>query len=119
MSEYRELQVTEIALELVDEIYSLTQKFPKEELYGLTNQIRRAAVSIPSNISEGQARQTDKEFINFMYYAMGFKAEVRIQLRIALRLGYVTKEEVSRAWELQEKVSKMLSSLIQRRKSKI
>jgi four helix bundle protein len=76
ISGHKDLNVWKKSMQFVMEIYSLTSHFPKEEIYGLTSQIRRAAVSIPSNISEGAARQTKKEFCQFLYIAMGSLAEL-------------------------------------------
>ena len=85
---YRDLLVWQKAIALVTDIYRLTQGFPREELYGLTSQIRRAAVSIPSNIAEGQGRLTRGEFRQFLGQARGSYAELETQLIIAKNLGY-------------------------------
>jgi len=79
--DHKELDVWKTSVELVTEVYVATKTFPKEELYGLTNQLRRAAVSVPSNIAEGAARQTTKEFVQFLYISLGSVAEVETQLR--------------------------------------
>jgi four helix bundle protein len=86
---YRDLLVWQKAIALVTDIYRLTQSFPREELYGLTSQIRRAAVSIPSNIAEGQGRLTRGEFRQFLGQARGSYAELETQLIIAQNLGYM------------------------------
>ncbi len=80
-------------MELVTSIYTLTKDYPKEELYGLTTQIRRSAVSIPSNIAEGAARRGAKEFTHFLYVALGSCAELDTQLSIAKNLGYPSEDE--------------------------
>ena len=80
-------------MDFVADVYALTKGFPKEEIYGLTSQIRRAAVSIPSNIAEGAARNSTKEFIQFLYIALGSAAESETQLLIAERLGYADNFE--------------------------
>jgi len=85
---HKDLKVWEKSLDLVDAIYRETICWPKEEIYGLTNQIRRAAVSIPSNIAEGAARGSQKEFSRFLYIALGSLAEVETQMIIAKRLRY-------------------------------
>lgn len=96
MSNHKDLEAWKLSIDLVSEIYKLTKKFPKEEIYGLTNQIRRCAVSIPSNIAEGSARQSDKELIQFLYIALGSAAELETQLIIAQNLSYIiTIQEVS------------------------
>lgn len=89
MGNHKELEAWKKSIEFVSEIYELTKDFPKEEIYGLTNQIRRCAVSIPSNIAEGSARQSDKEFIQFLYVAMGSLVELETQLIIAKNLSYI------------------------------
>jgi four helix bundle protein len=88
---YKDLIVWQKAMDLTEMVYQATKAFPREELYGLTNQVRRAAVSIPSNIAEGQARQSTAEFRNFLSLARGSLAEVETQLMIAQRLGYLTQ----------------------------
>jgi four helix bundle protein len=86
---YRDLVVWQKAMELVTEIYKATERFPKEEIYGLTSQLRRAAISVPSNIAEGQGRLTKKEFHHFLGYARGSLLEMETQLLIAQNLGYL------------------------------
>ena len=111
---YRELVVWQKAMLLCREIYLLVNKLPKEELYSLSSQIRRAAVSIPSNIAEGQARNSTKEFIHFLSIARGSKAELQTQLLICVDVGYISEEEVKTVMNLTEEVGKMISSLIQK-----
>lgn len=108
---YRELIVWQKAMDLVELIYQVTRQFPKEELYGLTSQIRRAAVSIPSNIAEGQARQSTAEFRNFLSIAQGSRAEVETQLMIAQRLGYLPQEKTEQILNLSEEIKRMIYSL--------
>ena len=86
MKTHRDLDVWKKSVSLVTSIYEITKSFPKEEIYGLTNQIRRAAVSVPSNIAEGSARQGNKEFIQFLYIALGSLTELETQLIIARNL---------------------------------
>jgi len=80
------------AMRLVTEIYDATRKFPRDELYGLTNQLRRAAVSVPSNIAEGQARFSRKEFHHFLSLARGSLVEIETQIIIAQNLGYIAEQ---------------------------
>ena len=94
---YREIKVWQKAIELVVDIYSCTRSFPREELYGLAGQLRRAAVSIASNIAEGKGRRTDRELLQFLHHARGSVFEVETQLTIASRLGYMPEAECS-AW---------------------
>jgi four helix bundle protein len=88
---YGDLVAWQKAIDLVEEVYKITKTFPKEEVYGLTSQLRRAAVSVPSNIAEGQCR-TSKDFIHFLSMASGSLSEVETQMIIANRLGYVDSE---------------------------
>ena len=108
---YQDLIVWQKAMDLAEQTYLLTRNFPKEELYGLTSQLRRAAVSVPSNIAEGQARQSTAEFRNFLSIAQGSLAEVETQILLAIRFQYLTPQQPSLALSLREEVSKMLSSL--------
>ena len=89
---YTSLEVWQIARRLVSEVYAASRHFPKEELFGLTNQLRRAAVSIPSNIAEGCGRQTPRDTINFLFIAHGSLYELETQLYIALDLSYLNTD---------------------------
>ena len=111
---HKDMDVWKVAMELVEEIYRLTKEFPKEEMYGLSSQLRRAAVSIPSNIAEGAARQTSKEYVHFLYIAQGSMSELETQLDIANRLRYVTAESLTKIEDLRERVGKMLYGLIRK-----
>jgi four helix bundle protein len=90
---HRDLEAWKRSMTLVQEIYSITGSFPNHELFGLTNQMRRAGVSIPSNIAEGAARNSKKEFIQFLYIAIGSLSEVETQILIAKGLGYINEQE--------------------------
>ena len=89
---HNDLKVYQESLDLVLSLYQLTSVFPSDEKYGLTSQIRRAGISIPSNIAEGAARQSNKEFVRFLYMSLGSAAEVETQLEIARRLGLLNNE---------------------------
>ncbi|HEX9988624.1 MAG TPA: four helix bundle protein [Chloroflexia bacterium] len=91
---YRELKVWEKAMDVVEAVYSVTRNWPREELYGLTSQVRRAAVSIPSNIAEGQGRASTKEFLHHLSIAYGSLLEVETQLLIAERLHYLQTDTI-------------------------
>ncbi len=93
MRRHHELQVWQEAIGLVEDVYRLTSVFPREELYGLASQMRRAAVSVPSNIAEGAARQSDREFLQFLIIARGSLSELDTQVLIAEKLGYVKNME--------------------------
>ena len=99
-------------MDLVIEIYRITEKFPNQEIYGLTNQIRRAVASIPSNIAEGAARQTKKELTRYLHMAQGSLSELDTQIEIASRLGYVDDDTWKTLNEQMERIDKMITGLI-------
>ena len=111
-SRYQDLKVWQKSMDLVMEVYSLTKLLPKEELYGLSNQMKRAAVSIPSNIAEGQQRGSKRDFAKFLIIARGSNAELQTQLMICERLDYLYCEQTEKAMALTHEISKMLSALI-------
>ena len=108
--DYKDLNVWKESMDLVENIYKIAKLFPKEESYALSGQIKRAVVSVPSNIAEGQNRNTKKEFIQFLYISLGSISEVETQLLIARRLNYVNNIEM----ELKQitKIRKMINALI-------
>ena len=108
--DHKELDVWNVSVDFVVQVYEVTKNFPKDELYGLTNQIRRAVVSIPSNIAEGAGRNSRKEFAQFLHIAMGSLGEVETQLVIAERLGYL--KNVGKLFERVQAIRKMLMGLI-------
>jgi four helix bundle protein len=105
------------AMDFVEAVYRETRSFPKEELYALTSQIRRAAVSIPSNIAEGQGRGTSNEWIHFRRIAHGSLREVETQILIAQRLSYWNESTVSSLMTLSAEVGRLLNGLIRSLKS--
>ena len=107
---HKDLEVWKKSMDLVSNIYKITESFPNKELYGLTNQIRRAAVSIPSNIAEGAARNSKKEFIQFLYIALGSLSELETQIIIADRLEYLNNLDTS--LEDLKFVQKLINGLI-------
>lgn len=109
---YRDLLVWQKGVELVKAVYALTEQFPKREQYALANQLQRCAVSVPSNIAEGQARGSRKDFRRFLRMSLGSLAEVDTQLEIASQLGYAPKESLSERTELILELRRMLFSLI-------
>ena len=111
-SSFRDLRVWQEAMKLTTEIYKSTSAFPKHELYGLSQQIRRAAVSVPSNIAEGKGHRSDKAFVHFLLHARGSLLELETQLLISEELQYVRKEEAQRLLTLAEGVGRALSGLI-------
>jgi four helix bundle protein len=114
---YRELIAWRKAMQLVTEIYLATQAFPRHELYGLTNQLRRAAISVPSNIAEGQARFFWKEFHHFLSHARGSLAEIETQLTIAQNLGYLSAKQSETLLSEAAEVGRILNGLIASTKS--
>lgn len=112
VTHFRDLTVWQKSIALTKEVYSLAKKLPSEELHVLSNQMRRAAISIPSNISEGHSRKSTKEFIHFLSIATGSKAELETQLILCVEIGYLQSLEIETAMQLIEEVSKMLFSLM-------
>ena len=111
---YKGLFVWQRSIELVTAVYELTEKFPKEEIYGLTAQMRRAAVSISSNIAEGRSRGTKKEFAQFLRVAYGSGAELETQLEIAQRLGMADAVQREQVAALLLEAMKMLNAMIRK-----
>jgi four helix bundle protein len=105
---YKELRVWQRADELAVQIYRLTKSFPKDEIYGLTSQLRRAALSIPTNIVEGYARKGDKELARFVNISIGSLAEVEYLLDFSKRIGYLNSQEFEKIDLLREEVGKLL-----------
>lgn len=112
MKDFRQLKVWEKSHQLALAIYKGTKKFPKEELYGLTSQIRRASMSIPTNIAEGCGRNTDKEFARFLQIAMGSASETEYQLILARDLEFLPKDSYEKLHNDVEEVKRMLASLL-------
>lgn len=108
---YEDLLVWQKGMELAEEIYRLVKLLPKEELYALSSQMRRAAVSVPSNIAEGQSRGGTKEFSQFLNIAKGSNAELMTQLLLCERVDYLTEQETKKAKALCGEIGRMLSSL--------
>ena len=112
MKDFRQLKVWEKAHQLALAIYKATKEFPKEELYGLTSQIRRASMSIPTNIAEGCGRNTDADFARFLQMAMGSASETEYQLILARDLEFISNENYERLHNDVEEVKRMLASLL-------
>src|SRR3989338_2316899 len=112
MKSYKELIVWQKSFQLVILVYKLTSKFPREEIYGLTSQVRRASVAIPSNIAEGFARKYRKEYIQFLSVAYGSGAEFETQLLLSKELKYMSEEEYSKIILLLGEVMKMLNKML-------
>lgn len=111
---YRDLIVWQKSIELAKELYRLTARFPTEEKFGLVSQLRRAAVSVPSNIAEGQARNTTGEFIQFISHAEGSAAELDTQFHLSVELGFLSPTDVALSQGLTDEIRRMLNSLRRR-----
>lgn len=114
LKSYKELIVWQKAMQLVKEVYFLTDKFPRSEIYGLSSQMRRAAVSVPSNIAEGYGRKSPKEYAQFYSIAYGSSLELETQTIIAKELRLADNKDFSKVEQLLKEVSKMLNSMTTR-----
>jgi four helix bundle protein len=110
--DFKELNVWKLSYELTKEIYKTSQKFPKEEKFGLTNQIKRASFSIPVNIAEGSGRRTNKDFQSFLHNALGSTKEVECLLLLAKDFNYISQFEFTQLNEKLDHVGRMLTNLI-------
>jgi four helix bundle protein len=109
---YKELDIWKKGVEIVNQIYGLTSHFPKEELYGITTQMRRSAVSIPTNIAEGFVRYHNKEYRQFLYVALGSCAELETQIIVSLNQKYLSKKDSEELSEQLDHESRMLMNMI-------
>lgn len=116
---YKDFIVWQKSMDLAAEVYRLMKFLPKDEVFGLVSQMKRAALSIPSNIAEGQGRNSGREFIKFLSIARGSQCELETQLQFCKKIDYLTEEEVATALGLCEEISKMLNSLIKKISLKI
>ncbi|KUK56333.1 MAG: hypothetical protein XD79_0183 [Atribacteria bacterium 34_128] len=111
---FKDLRIWQKGIEIVTDIYTLTKKFPKEELFSLTSQLRRSAISIPSNIAEGFKRFHNKEYKQFLFITLGSCAELETQIIIAKELKYINEIEEAKLAEKLDHISRMTSSLIKK-----
>ena len=111
---FRDLDVWKLGKKIVVNVYQVTKEFPKDELYGLVGQVRRAGLSIPSNVAEGFNRIHNREYRQFLYIALGSCAELETQIEIALELGYLSQVNHDELLEDMDHESKMLRNLIKR-----
>lgn len=118
MKTHKNLLVWQKSIEFVSEVYIITKHFPKEEIYGLTSQLRRCAVSIPSNIAEGAARQSNKEYIQFLYISLGSLMEIETQLIIAKNINFISESIFDELQLKIDEIGKLLNGLINFRKTK-
>lgn len=110
--DYKKIRAWQLSDELAFNIYKVTKHFPKEEMWGLISQMRRAAVSVPANIVEGSARNHKKEYIQFLYTASGSLAELGYYINLSERIGYINKKEVDNLSDIHLHTSKTLRALI-------
>ena len=109
---HKDLLIWQKSMDLSVLVYKITNTFPKEELYGITSQMRRASVSIPSNIAEGYGRFSDKEFVRFLFISLGSASELETQIDLSLRLGFISEDNHNTLNKLVQETLKMLIALI-------
>lgn len=115
MGPYQNLTVWKKAMVLAKDIYAVTANYPQNEMYGLVCQMRRCAISIPSNIAEGYGRSTNKELVHFLYISLGSTNELETQLLLSREFKYLSEEDSNMLLQLNEQIFKMISSLIYKR----
>jgi len=118
MSNFRKLIIWQKAMNLVTKTYDSTKNFPKEEIFGLTSQIRRCSVSIPSNIAEGHGRESNKEYLRFLNILIGSLFELQTQLEIAKNIAYLTDEDFNTLYEDSREIERMLVPFINKIKDR-
>ena len=119
INSYRDLTVWQLAMQLTEDVYRITSTFPNKEIYALTNQLQRAAVSIPSNLAEGHARSSTKDYLRFISIAMGSLAELETQIELSKRLGYIDQSKLGEMLAKADELGRMLQSLRKALKSKL
>jgi four helix bundle protein len=119
INSYQDLKVWQLSMDLAEQIYCLSESFPKHEVYQLSSQMQRAAVSIPSNIAEGHARESTKEFLRYLSIALGSLAELETQVILAQRRAYIKKEELLSTLSKTNETGKMLRGLQKSLKAKL
>ncbi|MFH1386488.1 MAG: four helix bundle protein [bacterium] len=119
MRDYKNIKAYQLAAELVIEIYKVTKAFPKEEIYGLTSQLRRAAVSVPTNIAEGASRNHKRDYLQFLYISRGSLAEVECLLQLGYKLDYLDENKHRQLAGCRDELAKMLFGLIRAVESEV
>lgn len=114
MNTFRDLLIWQKAMQLVTNIYSMTSNFPKEEMFGLTSQLRRCSISIPSNISEGFGRGSNKDYHRFLTISLGSLFEFQTQIEIASNLKYISETDFNKIYEDSKELERMMSSFIRK-----
>jgi len=112
MRNFQELVVWQKAMDLVVNVYDLVKIFPKDELYSLSAQLKRACISVPSNIAEGYSRNTTKDYIRFLYIARGSLSEVQTQLLLSIKLNFISNEQAAISLSLSNEIGKILNAII-------
>ena len=112
LKDYRDLIAWQSAMDLTESVYGLASQLPKEETYSLSDQMRRAAVSVPSNIVEGQQRYSTRDFLRFLFIARGSLAELKTQLILCTRLNYLTQEQIEPTFRLCDTTGRLINALI-------
>ncbi|MDQ3813297.1 MAG: four helix bundle protein [Armatimonadota bacterium] len=118
VNSYRDLEVWQKAMDLVVECYRITQGFPRSEIYGLSSQLQRAAVSVPANIAEGRGRQHTQEFVQHLCIAYGSLAELETHIEIARRLNYIGADDAHRLFDRTSEVGRLLNGLLRALRNK-
>jgi four helix bundle protein len=118
MSNFKKLLIWQKSMSLITKIYISTNNFPKEEAFGLTSQIRRSSISIPSNIAEGFGRESNKDFLRFLNISIGSLFEMQTQLEIAKNISYLNEDEFNNLYEDSREVERMLVSFINKLKER-
>jgi four helix bundle protein len=118
MATFRDLIIWQKSMQFVTDCYLLCSNFPKEEMYALTSQIKRSAISIPSNIAEGYGRRSDKEFIRFLNISISSLFEIQTQIEIAYNLKYISTEQFTDLLEQSREIERIISSFIQKVKQR-
>ncbi|KFF16129.1 four helix bundle protein [Flavobacterium hydatis] len=118
MSNFKKLLIWQKSMSLITKIYISTNNFPKEEVFGLTSQIRRSSISIPSNIAEGYGRESNKDFLRFLNISIGSLFEMQTQLEIAKNISYLNEDEFNNLYEDSREVERMLVSFINKLKER-
>ncbi|PIG92073.1 four helix bundle protein [Gloeocapsopsis sp. IPPAS B-1203] len=119
INSYQDLKVWQFSMNLAEKVYHLTYQFPKQETYGLSSQIQRAAVSVPSNIAEGHTRDSTKEYLQFLSVALGSLAELETQLILAERLSYLDIQDLQTVLSKTDEISRMIRGLQKALKAKL
>lgn len=114
MHNFKQLRIWNLSMNLAAEMYKTTEGFPRSEIYGITNQIRKSAVSIPSNIAEGAGRVSNREFIRFLYYSYGSASELETQVILSNRLGFLEKHATESISETIDEIQRKIYKLIEK-----